>query len=56
MEIIKLIAAGMSSEQIAKKLFVSAHTVNTHRSNILEKSGKGHISELIYEMQNRGEL
>ena len=37
-EIIKLIESGLSSEEIADKLFLSVHTVNTHRRNILEKS------------------
>lgn len=54
LEIIKLIEAGLSSQQIADKLFLSVHTVNTHRRNILENSGKGHISELIYDLKNQG--
>ena len=41
LEIIKLIESGLGSKEIADKLFLSVHTVNTHRSNILEKSGKG---------------
>jgi len=53
-EIIKLIATGMNSEQIAEKLFISINTVSTHRKNIIEKSGKHHISELIYELQENG--
>ena len=53
-EIIKHIEAGLSSKQIADKLFLSVHTVNTHRRNILENSGKGHISELIYDLKNQG--
>ena len=44
-EIIKLIQEGLDSEQIAEKLFLSKHTVNTHRKNILEKTGKAHISQ-----------
>jgi hypothetical protein len=55
-EIVKLIVAGLSSEQIAEKLFLSSHTVNTHRRNILEKSGKAHISDLIYDFQQSGLL
>ena len=55
-EIIKLIQAGLSSEEIAEKLFLSKHTVNKHRKNILDKTGKAHISELIYELHERGEL
>jgi DNA-binding CsgD family transcriptional regulator len=56
MEIIKLISQCFTSEQIAEKLFISVHTVNTHRSNILEKSGKSTISELIYELKEQGLL
>lgn len=55
-EIIRLIGSGMNSDQIAEKLFLSVHTVNTHRRNILEKSGKNHISDLIYDLQERGLL
>lgn len=36
-EIIALIAAEMSTAEIAEKLFLSVHTVNTHRKNILSK-------------------
>ncbi len=53
-EIIKLIESGMSSEKIADKLFLSVHTVNTHRRNILEKSGKESLVELIFELIERG--
>ena len=56
MEIIRLIESGFSSSQIADKLFISVHTVNTHRRNILENSGKSHISELIYDLQKQGLL
>lgn len=53
-EIIKLVASGLSSEQIAEKLFLSTYTVNTHRANILKKSGKAHLSELIYDLHEQG--
>ena len=55
-EIIRMIEAGHSSKDIADKLFLSIHTVNTHRSNILEKSGKSRISDLIYEFKEKGLL
>jgi len=53
-EIIRLIEEGLSSEQIAEKLFLSVYTVNTHRRNILKKTEKAHISELIYDLKDRG--
>ena len=55
-EIVKLIAAGHSSEQIAKELFLSLYTVNTHRGNILKKTKKAHISDVIHDLQERGLL
>jgi hypothetical protein len=55
-EIIRLIEVGLCSKEIADKLFLSIHTVNTHRSNILEKSGKSQISDLIYEFKEKGLL
>ena len=55
-EIIKLIKEGYDSEQIAVKLFLSKHTVNTHRKNILDKTGKAHISDLIYFLEEQGLL
>jgi DNA-binding CsgD family transcriptional regulator len=56
MEIIKLIESGLSSKQIADKLFISVHTVNTHRRNILDRCGKDNISNLIYELNEQGLL
>jgi len=55
-EIIRLIESGMTSEEIAEKIFLSVHTVNTHRRNILTKSGKETMSELIYDLMDQGVL
>jgi DNA-binding CsgD family transcriptional regulator len=55
-QIIRLIESGLSTERIAEKLFLSPLTVNTHRANILEKTGKSHISDLIYDLKERGLL
>jgi len=55
-EIIRLIESGLSSEQIAKKISLSIHTVNTHRKNILSKAGKETMSALIYDLLNLGLL
>lgn len=54
MEILKLISSGLNSDEIAEKLFISVHTVNTHRSNILQKANKHHISEAIFELMTQG--
>ena len=39
MEILELIAQGMSNREIAEKLFVSENTVKTHSSRVLDKLG-----------------
>ncbi len=36
-EIIQLVAEGLSNKEIAKKLFLSVHTISTHRKNIMSK-------------------
>ena len=52
-EIIKLIAVGMSNKEIADKLFVSQRTIDSHKANILMKSGVKHTAALmIYAMKN----
>lgn len=38
-EILNLVAKGMSNKEMADKLFISIHTVITHRKNITEKLG-----------------
>jgi len=55
-EIIQLAEKGLSTEQISEKLFLSPYTVNTHRANILKKSGKAHISDHFSEFRERGLL
>ena len=47
MEVVNLIAQGLNSEDIAKKLFLSEHTVKTHRKNILDKLNLNNTIELI---------
>ncbi len=46
-EIIKLLLEGKSSQQISEVLFISKHTVDTHRRNILEKTGLKSSNELL---------
>ena len=44
-EILKDIALGMTTREIAEKRFSSFHTVNTHRKNIFRKLGVNTIHE-----------
>ena len=46
-EIVKLIASGLTAKEIALKRHISFHTVNTHRKNIFRKLGVSNSSELI---------
>jgi len=46
-EIILLVAEGLTTKQIAEKLFLSPHTVSTHRKNSLKKLEINSVSELI---------
>ncbi len=55
-EIIKMISHGYSSKEIAEKLFISIHTVNTHRRNILCKTHKVHLSDVIFDLMEQGLL
>jgi DNA-binding NarL/FixJ family response regulator len=46
-EIIKLLAQGLGTNEIAEKLFISKHTVSTHRKNILNKTGVNNTTQLV---------
>lgn len=48
-EIIKLLASGKTSSDIAEILFISPQTVSKHRSNILKKSGCKSSAELLHQ-------
>lgn len=46
-EVLRLIAQGMTSAEIARLLFLSPHTVQTHREHIMEKLDLHRKAELI---------
>lgn len=54
MEIVKLIAKGKPSAEIARHLIISVHTVNSHRKNILKKLGLKSPTELIIYAAEQG--
>lgn len=53
-EIIKLIAEGLTTKEIASGRNISFHTVNTHRKNIFRKLGVTNTSELIIKAIKAG--
>lgn len=46
-EIIEMIILGKTSKEIGEELFISKTTVDTHRRNILEKTGARRLTELM---------
>jgi len=46
-EILKHVLAGERSSEIADKLFLSVNTINTHRRNILKKTGCRSVLEIL---------
>ncbi|RPI70020.1 MAG: hypothetical protein EHM43_00075, partial [Ignavibacteriae bacterium] len=55
-EILQWVAKGLDSDRIAEKLYLSVHTVNTHRRNILKKTGTTSTHELVIELKEMGVL
>nr|WP_319570077.1 response regulator transcription factor [uncultured Draconibacterium sp.] len=52
-EVLRLIANGNSTPQIADKLFIAPSTVETHRRNLIDKLGVANSKELIkYAIEN----
>lgn len=53
-EVLKLVALGMTNKEIAELLFISSHTVITHRKNITSKLGIKTIAGLtVYAIINK---
>jgi DNA-binding NarL/FixJ family response regulator len=46
-EVLQLVADGLTTQQIADQLFTSRRTVETHRQNILEKTGAKNTAALV---------
>lgn len=53
LDVLKLIASGMTNKEAGEKLFISARTVESHRRNILDKLDFKNTSEMIrYAIEN----
>jgi two-component system, NarL family, response regulator NreC len=51
--ILKLVVSGLTNQEIADKLFLSIHTITTHRKNITRKLGIKTVSGLtVYALMN----
>ncbi|MBY0543413.1 MAG: response regulator transcription factor [Sphingobacteriaceae bacterium] len=47
LEVLKLLAEELTSKQIAEKLFISERTVETHRKNLMRKTGANNAIGLV---------
>ena len=54
-EVISCMAQGLSTKQIAEKLFNSTKTISNHRENMLEKFGLENSVQLV-DKWRRGEV
>jgi DNA-binding NarL/FixJ family response regulator len=53
-EVLYLIYEGLSTSEIAQKLFISNYTVETHRKNLFVKSGLNKASQLVKRAMELG--
>jgi len=54
LEVLELIAKGYRTADIAEKLFVSIHTINSHRKNILKKLNlKSPAQLIVYALESK---
>jgi DNA-binding NarL/FixJ family response regulator len=53
-EVLTLLARGLNSHEIAAELYISKNTVDTHRKNLLSKTGAKNVAELIGWAANAG--
>lgn len=53
-EVLKWLAQGLSNKEIADKLNLSIHTINTHRKNIMDKTGVRSLAGLTIYAVSKG--
>jgi DNA-binding NarL/FixJ family response regulator len=53
-EILRLVAQELTSAEISRQLFLSVHTVETHRKNILRKTGVKNLVGLVNYAREQG--
>ena len=55
-EIVQLIAKGWATKQIASQLWISNHTVNSHRKNLIRKTDSRNTIEMVLACLRKGLL
>ena len=56
LDVLRLIAAGLSRQEIASELFVSINTIKTHARNIYQKLGVNSQMQAVSKARNLGLL
>ena len=46
-DVLRLLSFGYSNDEISDKLNISAHTVKTHRKNVMTKTGCKNATQLV---------
>ena len=54
LEVLRLLAAGRSNQQIADELVISLNTVRRHVSNVFDKTGVANRTEAAGYARDRG--
>lgn len=54
MQVLRLLALGMSDKQAARQLGISDQTARKHRSHLLEKTGTSNVCALLFEAWTSG--
>ena len=53
-EIVRHLAEGLNSDEVAQRLFISSATVKTHRKNVIEKTGAKNTTHLVWLAVSKG--
>lgn len=54
MDVMRKMAEGKNSQRIGQELFISVHTVNAHRRNLLKRTGLRNSAELMRKATEQG--
>ena len=54
LEVLQLIADGYTDDEIAEKLYITIHTANAHRKNLLEKMKCVNAASLVANAFRKG--